>query len=117
MHVPMREYVKHWDEMQENKFLGDGPFAKRPVKGTGFLGFGSADTDDGILVGKVLKDGPADKAGLEAGDIILEVDGEKVADKSAFKKILKEKSEGDKITLTISRKGEEKTIEAKLGKK
>lgn len=117
MHVPMREYLRHWDEMQENKFLGDGPFAKRPVKGTGFLGFGSADTDDGLLVGKVLKDGPADKAGIKAGDIILEVDGEKVADKSAFKTILKEKSEGDKISLTISRKGEEKTIKVKLGKK
>jgi len=117
MHVPMREYIKHWDEMKENKFLGDGPFAKRPVKGSGFLGFGSADSSDGLLVGKVLKDGPADKAGIKAGDIILKVDDKDIADKDAFKAILKEKSEGDKIKLGIQRKGEEKTIELKLGKK
>jgi len=117
MHVPMREYIKHWDEMKENKFLGDGPFAKRPVKGSGFLGLGSADSSDGLLVGKVLKDGPADKAGIKAGDIILKVDDKDIADKDAFKAILKEKSEGDKIKLGIQRKGEEKTIELKLGKK
>lgn len=117
MHVPMREYIKHWDEMKENKFLGDGPFAKRPVKGSGFLGFGSTDSDDGLLIGKVLKDGPADKAGIKAGDIILKVDDTDIADKEAFKAILKEKSVGDNIKLVIQRKGEEKTIELKLGKK
>ncbi len=117
MHVPMREYIKHWDEMKENKFLGEGPFAKRPVKGSGFLGFGSADSSDGLIVGKVLKDGPADKAGIKAGDIILKVDDKDIADKDAFKAILKEKSVGDKIKLVIQRKGKEKTIELKLGKK
>jgi serine protease Do len=117
MHVPMREYIKHWDEMKENKFLGDGPFAKRPVKGSGFLGFGSTDSDDGLLIGKVLKDGPADKAGIKAGDIILKVDDTDIADKEAFKAILKEKSVGDNIKLVIQRKGKEKTIELKLGKK
>lgn len=117
MHVPMREYIKHWDEMKENKFLGDGPFAKRPVKGSGFLGFGSTDSDDGLLIGKVLKDGPSDKAGIKAGDIILKVDDTDIADKEAFKAILKEKSVGDNIKLVIQRKGKEKTIELKLGKK
>lgn len=117
MHVPMREYVKHWDEMKENKFLGDGPFAKKPVKGTGFVGFGSSDSEDGLLVGRVLKDGPADKAGIKVGDIVLKVDDQDIAGKEAFKAILKEKSAGDKIVLVIRRKGEEKTIELKLGKK
>ncbi|MCP5535777.1 MAG: serine protease [Akkermansiaceae bacterium] len=117
MHVPMREYLKHWDEMKQNQFLGDGPFAKRPVKGTGFLGFGSTYTDDGLVVGKVLKDGPADKAGIKAGDIVLKVDGKNIPDKDTFQAILKEKSEGDKVVLLIRRKGEEQTIELKLGKK
>lgn len=117
MHVPMREYLKHWDEMAANKFLGDGPFAKRPVKGTGFLGFGSSDTDGGLVVGKVLKDGPADKAGIKTGDIVLEIDGREIPDKGAMKAVLKEKSEGDLLVITVSRKGTKQKIEVKLGKR
>jgi serine protease Do len=117
MHVPMREYLKHWDEMVENKFLGNGPFAKRPVKGTGFLGFGSSDTDDGVVVGKVWKDGPADKAGIKVGDIVLEIDGRKIPDKAVMKTILMEKAVGDQLVIMISRKGEEQEIEVKLGKR
>jgi len=116
-HVPMREYIKHWDEMKENKFLGKGPFAKPPVKGSGFLGFGSADTDEGLVIGKVLKDGPADKAGFETGDIILEIDGKTIDDKGAMKVILKKKSAGDKVTVVISREGKKQTIKLRLGKK
>lgn len=117
MHVPMREYIKHWDEMEENKFLGDGPFAKRPVKGSGFLGFGSSDTEEGVIVGKVLEGGPADKAGIKTGDLVLGINEQKIADKAALKAILKEKTEGDELELSISRKGEELQIKVKLGKR
>ncbi|BDS08914.1 hypothetical protein NT6N_39540 [Oceaniferula spumae] len=117
MHVPMREYIKHWDDMKQNKFIGDGPFAKRPVKGSGFIGLGTSDSEDGLLVGKVGKDTPAEKAGIEAGDIILAMNGKDIADKDTFKSELKEMSEGDKVELKISRKGEEKTIKFRLGKR
>lgn len=117
MHVPMREYLKHWKEMKENKFLGDGPFAKKPVKGTGFLGLGSSYTDDGLLVGKVLKGGPADKAGIKAGDIIKKIDDKEIPDKDTFKAVLEERAAGDKISLVISREGKEMTIVVTLGKR
>ena len=117
MHVPMREYLKHWDEMKENMFIGNGPFAERPVKGSGFLGFASTYTDDGLLVGEVLKDGPADKAGVKAGDIILKMDGEEISDKETFKAIISEQASGYKMTLVILRDGEEKIIEVTLGKR
>ena len=117
MHVPMREYLKHWDALKDNKFIGEGPFADRPVKGSGFLGFASNDTDDGLLVGKVLKDGPADKAGVETGDVILKLDGEETPDKDSLKVILKEKAAGDRVILIILREDGEKSIEIKLGKR
>ena len=117
MHVPMREYLKHWDALKSNQFLGEGPFAERPVKGSGFFGFASSDTDDGLLVGDVLDDSPADKAGVKAGDIILKIDGEQIPDKDSFKVILKEKAAGERVTLSLLREGEEKSIEVKLGKR
>lgn len=117
MHVPVREYLRHWNRMQANEFVGNGPFASRPKKGTGFLGLGTSDTEKGLLVGKVLKGGPADKAGFEEGDIILGVDGRECNDKAALKAVLKEKAEGEKLAVTISRKGEEKVFEVTLGKR
>ncbi|MBM1135823.1 trypsin-like peptidase domain-containing protein [Verrucomicrobiaceae bacterium 5K15] len=117
MHVPMREYIRHWDSMKSNEFIGDGPFAKRPVKGSGFIGLGTSDSEEGLLVGKVGKDTPAEEAGVQAGDILLSLNGKELADKAAFKAILKEMAEGDKVELKISRRGEPLTIEFKLGKR
>ena len=115
MHVPMREYTRHWENMKTNKFIGDGPFAKRPVKGSGFIGIGTTDTDDGLLVGKIGKDSPAEEAGIEVGDILLTLNGKKLADKATFQSILKEMAEGDKVELKLLRKGKEKTITLNLG--
>jgi len=117
MHVPMREYLKHWDALKQSKFLGDGPFAERPVKGSGFLGFASSYHDDGLVVGKVLEDGPAARAGIKTGDIILEMEGKEIPDKETFKAMLAEKATGDKIVMLVLRDDEEKTIEVKLGKR
>ncbi|MFK7909607.1 MAG: trypsin-like peptidase domain-containing protein [Akkermansiaceae bacterium] len=117
MHVPMREYLRHWKAMEENQFLGDGPFAKRPVKGSGFLGVGTTEVDEGLLIGKVGKDSAAEKAGLKIGDVIIKINDKKVTKKDAFKTELKEMAEGQSISLTILRKGEEKVIDVKLGKR
>jgi len=117
MHVPMREYIRHWDSMKSNKFIGNGPFAKRPVKGSGFIGLGTIDDKDGLVVGKVGKDTAAEKAGIKAGDIILSLNGKDIKDKAAFKAILKEMAEGQKVELKVSRKGEEKTFKFNLGKR
>jgi len=117
MHVPAREYLKHWDKLQNNQFVGDGPFAERPVKGSGFLGFASNYTEDGLLVGKILEDGAASKAGVLTGDIIVKMDGEKISSKRIFREMLKEKAAGDKVVLSILRDGEEQDIIVKLDKR
>ncbi len=117
MHVPMREYLRHWESMKSNQFIGNGPFAKRPVKGSGFIGIGSADTEDGLRVEEVGNDSPAQQAGLEVGDILLSINGDKLEDKAGLKSVLKEMAEGDNIELEIMRKEKVKTIKLKLGKR
>jgi len=86
--------------------------------------------EEGVLVQTVVKDGPADKAGLEAGgtsatidgeevrlggDIITEVDGEKVKSMDEMIEIVQESKPGDELNLTILRGGEEKTADVTLG--
>ena len=100
MHVPMREYLKHWEALSNSEFLGDGPFAERPVKGSGFMGFNSSDTDAGVRIDLLLDDGPADEAGVLVGDIILKMNDEAVSNKAGMKAIMKELAEGDELRLT-----------------
>lgn len=116
MHVPMREFLKHWDGMMAGEFIGDGPFAQRAVKGNAFLGVKTEDRDDGpgVLVARVGEETPAGEAGLEEGDVILKVDDVEIEDKEAFSAALKEKGAGDSISLTYLRDGKEETIELEL---
>lgn len=64
---------------------------------------------EGLLVNSVSKDGPAERAGLQAGDVITEIDGERVRGTSDLIRSIYEKKEGD-INLTIIRKKKRQTI-------
>ncbi|GAA3823057.1 hypothetical protein GCM10022226_49490 [Sphaerisporangium flaviroseum] len=57
----------------------------------------------------VISGGPADKAGLQAGDVILEVDGTPVSQPSELIVTIRSKAPGDKVTLKYQRGGQEKT--------
>ena len=57
----------------------------------------------GVLVVGVNTDGPADKAGIKAGDIIVGADGELVASAEDLKNAIKKYDAGEKIHLTIVR--------------
>jgi serine protease Do len=63
----------------------------------------------GLLISSVTENSPASKAGLRAGDVITEVDGEKIEDASDFIRTLNKKEEGE-VTLTIIRDKSQRTI-------
>jgi serine protease Do len=77
--------------------------------------FGLAEAE-GILVSQVIEDSPADDAGLRQGDIILQIDGDKVDKVATFRNRIALTSPGTKIKLVIFRDGKEKTIKVKIGK-
>jgi serine protease Do len=64
----------------------------------------------GALVNSVEKGGPADKAGVESGDIILKVDGKTVNSSAELPRIITQVKPGTKITLQVWRKGATKDI-------
>lgn len=69
-----------------------------------------------VMVTRVFKHGPAEKAGLRRYDVITEVDGIEVADKELTDVVeLIRGAESDKVTLTIYRDGEKMEIESERG--
>jgi serine protease Do len=70
---------------------------------------------DGALVAKVDKNSAAAKAGLQAGDVITAVNGQKVAQAGGLSSLISLAAPGDVIKLNIWRDKGDKTLEAKLG--
>ncbi|MBK6901026.1 MAG: PDZ domain-containing protein [bacterium] len=73
--------------------------------------------DGGALVESVVEDSPAQKAGFQAGDVILALDGEPVADPDDVITTVRGKEKGDTIEAKVLRKGKEMTLKAELAER
>jgi C-terminal processing protease CtpA/Prc len=71
----------------------------------------------GALIAGVMDDSPAEEAGIEQEDVVIELDGERVKGTSHLTRLIKERSPGDAVTLKIVRDGEQKSIAVVLGKR
>ena len=63
----------------------------------------------GVFIAKVVKDSPAAKAGISAGDVILEFNGEKVTTTKGLRDLIAKCAVGDKVKVVIMRSGSEVT--------
>ena len=71
-------------------------------------------SEDGALVADVVKDSPADKAGLKRGDVIISFDGEKIGKMRQLPAIVAATRVGSNVKLKVIRGGKEKTLNAKI---
>ena len=73
----------------------------------------------GAYVQAIVTDGPADKAKIEVGDIITEIDGQKLGDneESDLITIINKKKIGDVVEVKLWRDNQEKTVDVVLEKK
>ena len=70
--------------------------------------------DQGALVGEVVPNGPADKAGLKDGDVIISFNGTPVTDSRHLKLEVAGIAPGEKVPVEIVRDGSHKTVEVKV---
>ena len=70
----------------------------------------------GVVIGKVLEESPAAKAGLKDGDVVTEINGQPVEGTVQFRRIIRETPAGRTLRLTVWRDGHSQTVNATLGK-
>jgi len=113
------------DEMpmaEHFKFFGD----ESPGKG-GFLGVNAKtisetmldyfEVEYGVLIEEVIKDTPAEKAGLKAGDVITKINDREIRDYKDLIRTVNFYNPGEKVTVYYSRKGSKKDVSVTLAEK
>ena len=100
----------------QRRFFLSAPF------GRGYLGiqlmhltpelrihFGVSE-EAGVMVAKVEADSPAEQAGIQVGDILTEVDGNRIDSPMKLSRYIRGKEEGDSVSLTLWRDGSAQNV-------
>jgi serine protease DegQ len=71
----------------------------------------------GAIIAGVVRNGPADKAGMKPGDILLQVDGKPVHDTNDMLNLIAQLTPGGSAKMTVLRKSREATLDITVGKR
>ncbi len=72
------------------------------------------DRPVGVMVSEVYEDGPADRAGLRRGDLVVSIDGREVFDERGLKFLAATRSPGETANLNVLRGGRERAFKVRL---
>ena len=72
----------------------------------------ATDKRGGVRIDSVDRDSPAEKAGLQSGDVVVEYDGERVRSARQFTRLVQETPEGRQVPLAVLRDGKRHTLSA-----
>ncbi len=97
---------------------GSGGWSPAPRAGApGYLGIRTSATESdekGVLVGEVVAGTPAEKSGLQVGDLILKFGANATIDFESLQAAIMAQREGDEVEITYRRDGVEKKVKVKL---
>ncbi|MCR2745118.1 Do family serine endopeptidase [Limnobacter parvus] len=70
---------------------------------------------DGVIIAGIVKDGPADKAGLKVGDILLKLDDKKISDTTQMLNQIAGYVPGEKKSVELLRDGKKESLTIEIG--
>lgn len=115
-------------EMQEPLIEKDDVTIFMDGDGSGWLGIETHEVtadkakelklpaERGVVLGKIISDSPAAKAGLKENDVVTELNGQRIEGAAQFRRMVHEIPAGRTIQLTVWRDGRSQTLSATLGK-
>ena len=103
MHVPIDMYRAGWERMARSESWGTLPGYKPVIGVRGFVEGPKAST---AAIESVIEDGPADQAGIRAGDVITRFDGVDVQTFEELIRAVESVVPGDRVRVSLMRDGE-----------
>ena len=117
--IPVNDAIKVAQELLQNGYV-----TGRPYLGISYYGVTDAQTaaqlgvnSYGVYIVEVVKGGPAEKAGLKAGDRIVSIDGSEVGTQSDLGTLMQNYKAGDTMEITVARDGQMQTVQVTLGER
>ncbi len=75
----------------------------------------SLGVKEGVIIAQIMPGSPADKGGLKVGDVVVEVDGQKVSEVRELQFKIMRTEPGKEINLKVIREGKELNLKVKVG--
>jgi len=90
--------------------LARGEAIRRP-----YLGVSTSPGASGPVVADITAGGPAERAGLRTGDVIVEVGGERVRTPDDVSAAIENRAPGDEVKVVVEQNGGRRTFDVELG--
>ncbi len=126
--LQLRQALQNLELAQNVTVDGDGDMQVFVDSGDGWLGARISEVtadkvkelklpaERGVVLGKIVPDSPAAKAGLNEGDVVTEINGQRVEGTEQFRRMIREIPAGRAAQFTVWRDGRAQSMEVTLGK-
>lgn len=117
--IPINDAVKVAQDLMQNGYVSG-----RPYMGISYLAINDAQTAIqygvnayGVYIAEVVKGGPAEKAGLQAGDRFVSINGAEIVAATDLTSVLQDCKAGDTMEIVVARSGQMTSVSLVLGEK
>lgn len=111
MHVPVAAYRESWERLVKGEAWGSLP-------GIGpYLGVQGEPDSKVAKISRPLPGSPAEKAGIQSGDVIVAIKGQTVGDFASLQNLIGECQPGEKVTVELLRGEQRVTLELEIGER
>jgi serine protease Do len=117
MHVPVDTYSETWDRLAAGESWGGATVLNNIRPGAPYLGIQPDEDAPDCHISEVFSNSPAEKAGLQAGDLITSFDGQKVANFGELMLKLAGHKAGDEVRIEVKREDETVKLTITIGKR
>ena len=108
-HIPTETFLSNWDFFMNEEFLSD----KKLADG-GFLGVASSWTKEGLTILAIVPQSPAEKYGLQKGDLLISIDGIALDSREKLAIYVATKLPGDSVVIEFQRDERTMSVRAPL---
>ena len=109
-HVPIECFHANWEFFKKQEII-----TYNRMQEGGFFGIACEENISGVVVKEVIPETAAEKAGVEAGDILLAVNDEPINSREEFIILVSSLEPGAEVVVTLERSGSELSLKTNLG--